>query len=94
MPLFVIHCIDKPNSLQLRLDTRAQHLDHVQALGDGLVAAGPYLAPDGSPKGSMIIIDVPDQAAAESFASEDPYNKAGLFSTVTVTAWRKVLPAN
>ena len=37
----------------------------------------------------MLIIDVDDRAAAEAFIAEDPFTKAGLFESVTVTRWRK-----
>ena len=34
----------------------------------------------------------PDRKAAEAFSAGDPYRKAGLFQTVTITPWRKTLP--
>ena len=94
MPLFVIQCIDRPGSLQLRLDTRPAHLDYMNGLGDRLVVAGPFLGPDGQPNGSMIVADFADQAAADAFADGDPYNKVGLFSDVSARAWRKALPVD
>jgi uncharacterized protein YciI len=42
--------------------------------------------------GSVIILDVADLAAAEAFAAGDPYAKAGLFASVTIDRWNKVLP--
>jgi len=42
--------------------------------------------------GSVIILDLENRAAAEAFANNDPYNKAGLFASVTITTWKKVLP--
>jgi uncharacterized protein YciI len=32
--------------------------------------------------------------AADGFAAGDPYGKAGLFASVRVTPWRKVIPAS
>ena len=44
--LFVLYCRDKPDSLTLRLATRAAHLDYAKA--DGRVhMAGPMLGDDG-----------------------------------------------
>jgi hypothetical protein len=43
--------------------------------------------------GSVVILDVEESAAAEKFAANDPYAKAGLFSQVSIDAWKKVLPA-
>jgi uncharacterized protein YciI len=42
--------------------------------------------------GSVVILDLEDRAAAEAFAAGDPYNQAGLFERVTISAWKKVLP--
>ena len=93
MPHFAIHCIDKPESLELRNANRPAHLEHVLALGDSVLAAGPLLDPEGSSIGSLLIIDFPDRKAAIQFAADDPYSQAGLFASVAITAWRKVIPA-
>lgn len=93
MAFFAIHCIDKPGSGDLRAATRAEHLDHVAALGDRVLAGGPLLGLDGAAMGSLLIIDFPDRKAAIAFAADDPYAQAGLFASVAVTAWRKVFPA-
>jgi hypothetical protein len=42
--------------------------------------------------GSVVILDLDSRTDAEAFAAGDPYAKAGLFSAVTVNAWKKVLP--
>jgi uncharacterized protein len=87
-------CKDKPDSLKIRLDTRTAHLDYLQGFGKAVVAAGPLLADDGQTMtGSVLILELADRAAAEAFAKNDPYAKAGLFASVTITPWRKVFPA-
>ncbi len=93
MPHFAIHCIDKPDSLDLRLATRADHLAHLDSLGTDVLVAGPLLDGEAKPIGSLLIIDFPDRKAAVAFAAADPYALAGLFASVAVTAWRKVFPA-
>jgi hypothetical protein len=90
--LFAIITEDKANSRELRLATRATHLDYLQSFGTKIVAAGPLLGPDGeSMTGSLLIVDVADRAAAEGFAAGDPYAKAGLFAKTTIAPWRKVV---
>jgi hypothetical protein len=42
-------------------------------------------------KGTLLIVEAPDLAAAEAYAADDPYNKAGLFERVDVNAWRKTV---
>lgn len=82
---FIIIAEDKPNSLDLRLESRAEHLDYIQA--DGVLCqAGPILHDD-KPCGSLLIIKVADLTAAEEFARRDPYAKAGLFAKVDIRPW-------
>lgn len=91
--LYVVHCVDKPNHQQLRADTRDAHLAYLKKFQDQMLAAGPTLSDDGAaPTGSLLIIDFPDRGAAEAFARDDPYAKAGLFERVEIKPWKKVLP--
>lgn len=90
--LFAISCRDKAGHAQVRLDNRGAHLEHLKAHGDQVIAAGPYISDDGSSMlGSLLVVDVADRAAAEAFAATDPYAKAGLFESVDITAWKKVI---
>ena len=92
MPHFAIHCIDKPDSGDLRAATRPAHLAHIGTVADQVLVAGPLLDLDSKPMGSLLIIDFPERKDAMAFAAADPYALAGLFASVAVTAWRKVLP--
>ncbi len=93
--LFVISCVDKPNSPEVRAANRGAHLDYLGSFKDQVVAAGPTTTDDGGAMtGSVLILDFADRAAAEDFAAYDPYNTAGLFESVTIKAWKKVLPAD
>lgn len=87
--MFAIVAIDKPNSRDLRAATRQAHLDYADASG-AVFAAGPFLDTDGAMTGSLLILDLPDMAAAEAWAAGDPYVKAGLFESVTIRGWKKV----
>jgi uncharacterized protein len=53
--------------------------------------AGPFLDDDGDMTGSLIILELPDMAAAEAWAAADPYALAGLFESVTIREWKKVI---
>ncbi len=87
--MFVLVCIDKPDSRELRAANRQAHLDYADATGV-VFLGGPFLDTEGNMTGSLIILNVPDVAAAEAWAEADPYAKAGLFETVTIRAWKKV----
>lgn len=83
-------CIDKPGALQIRLDTRAAHLDHIQTTGV-VEMAGPFLDAQGQMSGSLIILTVDTLAEGQAWADADPYARAGLFQSVTLTEWKKVI---
>ena len=88
--LIALRAIDKAGAQQTRLDNRAAHVEYLKS--SGIVSmAGPLLDDAGDMCGSLIILDVPDMAAAEAFAQGDPYGKAGLFKSVTLDTWNKVI---
>lgn len=81
---------DKPGALQIRLDTREAHLAYIKETGV-VEMAGPFLDEAGQMCGSLIVLEVPDLAAARAWAESDPYNKAGLFADVRLQEWKKVI---
>ncbi len=90
--LFAILCTDKPGALQLRLDTRPEHVAHLNRLNEEgkLAFAGPFLDADGKPNGSLVVVKADSIEAARELAEADPYAKAGLFATVDVKPWNWV----
>lgn len=87
---FALITKDKPGALQTRMDNRQAHLAYVAETGV-VEIAGPFLDAEGQMCGSLIILEVEDMAAAQAWAANDPYAKAGLFSDVTLQAWKKVI---
>lgn len=87
---FALMTKDKPGALQTRMDNREAHLAYIAETGV-VEMAGPVLDDDGQMCGSLIVLEVDDLAAAQDWASNDPYAKAGLFSDVTLRAWKKVI---
>jgi uncharacterized protein len=91
--MFVVHCKDKPGAAQVRIDNRAAHLAYLQAHLAKVVMAGPVQTDDRQAMvGSVLVLDFADRAALDAFLANDPYNKAGLFDSVTVLPYKKVLP--
>ena len=87
--LFAMSATDRLDAGTLRATTRPEHLEHLKTLGTQVAFAGPYLAADGkTPIGSLVIFEAADQAAAEAFARADPFFKAGLFVSMTITPFR------
>jgi uncharacterized protein len=89
--LFALLCTDKPSSVDLRMKVRPEHLAYLESLGNAMKSAGPFLTDEGSPTGSLVIIEAADRKAAETIAANDPYAKAGLFASVEIKAWRWAL---
>jgi uncharacterized protein YciI len=82
-------CIDKAGALQVRLDNRAAHLEYIAATGV-VEMAGPFLDA-GAMVGSLVVLNVDDLTAAQNWAAGDPYAKAGLFASVDIREWKKVI---
>lgn len=80
---------DKPGASEVRKANRDDHLAYVAETGCAMIG-GPLIE-DGGMVGSLLILDLPDRAAAEAWAAGDPYAKAGLFESVEITEWKKVV---
>lgn len=90
--MYVVHCTDKPDCVELRKANREAHLAYMRRFADRIVIAGPMLAEDGTMVGSTLVLDMDDRAEVEAFAAEDPYARAGLFESVVIRRFRKVFP--
>ncbi|PTM96399.1 YciI-like protein [Mycoplana dimorpha] len=90
--LFALLCTDKPGALQVRLDTRPEHLAYLNRLNEEgkLAFAGPFLGEDGKPNGSLVVVKAETIEAARDLADADPYAKAGLFAGVEIKPWNWV----
>lgn len=91
---------DVGNSLEKRLQARPAHLERLTALRDQgrLLLAGPHPAIDCEDpgeagfSGSLVVAEFDSLEAAESWAAMDPYMQAGVYESVTVKPFKKVLP--
>lgn len=91
---------DVAGSLPQRLKARPAHLERLQALKTQgrLLVAGPHPAID-SPdpgeagfSGSLVIAEFASLEDARSWADADPYVDAGVYHSVVVKPFKKVLP--
>ena len=81
---------DKVGALEVRKANRDAHLAYIKETGV-VSQAGPLLSDAGEMCGSLVVLDVQDMTAANSWADNDPYAKAGLFESVELIAWKKVI---
>lgn len=97
---YAIFGSDHPDSLSQRKAARAAHLERIRALVDAgrLLLAGPHPAIDSEDPGeagftgSLIVAEFDDLTAAQRWADEDPYSTTGVFASVTVKPFNRVLP--
>ena len=87
---FALIAKDKPGALEVRKANRDAHVAYLKST-DAVEMAGPFLDDNGEMCGSLIILNLPDMAAAEAWAAQDPYKAADLFQSVEITAWNKVI---
>jgi len=98
--LYTIVGQDVPDSLDKRLASRADHLARLHALQEEgrLLLAGPFPAVDGNDPGaagftgSLIVAEFDTLSSAEAWADSDPYIAAGVYASVSVKPFKKVLP--
>ena len=87
---FAIMTRDKEDALQTRLDNRDAHLAYIKETGV-VEMAGPFLDPDGTMSGSLVVLNVDTHQAAQDWAANDPYARADLFEKVRIEEWKKVV---
>jgi uncharacterized protein YciI len=98
--LYAIISQDKPGSLDRRRQARPAHLARLEALKSDarLVLAGPHPAIDSADPGdagftgSLVVAEFPTLEAARAWADADPYAAAGVYASVIVKPFKKVLP--
>ena len=81
---------DKDGALETRMENRPAHVAYLKSTGV-VAQAGPLMDDDGAMIGSLVVLDVADMDAARAWAAEDPYAKAGLFQSVELIAWNRVI---
>lgn len=80
--LFMVWCVDRPDCLQLRKDTRPRHLDWLKASKrQGLI--GPFPT-EGGACGTLLLVEGKDVEEVRAWAQNDPYCEVNLFETVHI----------
>lgn len=89
--LYIIYQEDRSDGAAIRAATRDEHFAYLDKHEDILVLGGALLGDDDKNTriGSVLIVNVPNRAAAEAFSENEPFRKAGLFSSVKVTRMRR-----
>ena len=98
--LYAIISQDVEDSLEKRKGARPDHIARLNELKNQgrLILAGPHPAIDISDpgdagfSGSLVVAEFEDLNEARNWADADPYVSAGVYSSVIVKPFNKVLP--
>ena len=98
--LYAIISEDVEDSLERRIGARPKHLERLNKLKDEgrLILAGPHPAIDSNDpgeagfSGSLVVAEFDDLESAQAWADSDPFVAAGVYSSVVVKTFKKVLP--
>jgi uncharacterized protein len=90
---YFVYGRDRPGLGTRRWDLTEDHWSFMDRYADALIARGPTFLDDDEDAvtGSMHIVDVPDAAAARTFAFSEPYFEGGVFEDVLVRRWSNTL---
>jgi uncharacterized protein len=91
--LFIIHGFDKKGDTKTRLDQYEAHkafLADLTPYGVKMVMSGPLTSDDEKTMiGSFMLVEAPDRQHVEAFNKADPFNQAGVWEHLTITAFLK-----
>ena len=88
--LYIVYQIDGPDSPEIRAATRDEHFKYLDEHEDILILGGAMLAEDGKTRtGSVLVINVENLSAAETFSENEPFRRAGLFERVEINRMRR-----
>lgn len=98
--LYAIISQDVEHSLPLRQKARPAHIERLNQLRDEgrLILAGPHPTIDSNDPGeagftgSLVVAEFSSLDEAQTWANHDPYMDAGVYESVIVKPFKKVLP--
>ena len=92
MFVFVAH--DGPQGFERRQQLRERHVAYLEELDrDGrLVYGGPMRDESDRSIGALLVLDVPDVAAARAIVENDPYVKGGVFEDFEINRFVRAFP--
>jgi uncharacterized protein YciI len=88
--LFVIYCLDKPDTEKTRAAAMQAHKDYLATDPIKVLISGPLTTDDGQKViGSFFMVDAVDRNHVEQFQREDPLFKSGIWASAEVRAFTK-----
>lgn len=89
---FLCYHRDRSGSMPLRQELLEAHWAYMDGFEKQLIARGPTFDATGETcTGSVHALDLPDAAAARTFAFDEPNHQAGVYRDVLLRRWRNTL---
>ena len=83
--LYTIHCLDREDMLQIRLNHYDAHRSYLDSAAIHIVLAGPITMDDSeTPIGSFFIVTAGSWAEAENFNQSDPFYRLNVWARETI----------
>ena len=87
---YVIHALDKPDALPVRLAHYEAHKAYLAQAKVRTVISGPLVADDGETMiGSCFVVEADDRATVQAFHDNDPFKAAGVWQHVHINPFLK-----
>lgn len=87
---FVIHALDKPDALPVRLANYEAHKAYLAQATVRTVISGPLVAEDGETMiGSCFVVEADSKAEVQAFHDNDPFKAAGVWERVHINPFLK-----
>jgi uncharacterized protein YciI len=85
-------CRGRPGTEALVEELAEAHWSFMDGYAAAMIARGPTLTPNRTTwTGSMHLVDLPDAQAAQVFAFQEPFYRAGVYGEVLVRRWSNAL---
>lgn len=90
MTHFCVYRLDRTDgrAAEIRAATRPAHLAFMKGYAGRVLIGGPLLDEAGNARGGMMVIEAESEAEVREILSRDPFEIAGLSSTIEVAPFR------
>ena len=87
---FIIRATFRPGGAEERFAIRVPHIEYMMAALPFTVVGGPRLTDEegSSALGLMVVVELPNNAAAQRFIDGEPYRQAGLFQSIEIEPFK------
>jgi uncharacterized protein YciI len=91
--IYLFRLLDRPDATALRQRVRPEHKAYLAQVADRIAFAGPLTHDDGVAMiGSLLAIDFDSRDAARAWLADEPFTRAGLYSSVEIHAFVNLWP--